>query len=75
MSNLIDIIIRGISDHFDKPEVQHMLKTRILHPVVCVALSEVQVYLYGLIGFLVVLFILLAVLIVLMMSTLPRGIR
>ncbi len=73
MSNLIDVLIKGISEHFDKPEVQTMLKTRIMRPVVCVALSEVQVYLYGLIGFLVVLFILLSVLIVLLMSMLVRG--
>lgn len=72
MSNLIDALIRGVSEHFDRPEVQTMLKTRIMRPVVCVALSEVQVYLYGLVGFLVVLFILLSVLIVLLMSMLMR---
>lgn len=72
-NNIIDVIIHGIAEHFEKPQVQSMLKTRILRPVVCVALSEVQVYLYGLIGFLVVLFILMAILIVLLMAMFIRS--
>ncbi len=71
--SILERVVESACKHLDDPMVQKRLRKHILKPVLGIVFSEVQVYVYGLAGFMLAMFVLVGILVFLLMVSLRTG--